>query len=166
MGGLTVRDAVAPDRPFIQRMLYEAANKPGEEWPPFEASINEARNVRHWRDWMRPGDVGVVAEQDGEPVGAAWVRQFGRGELGPLDDPSTPVLAIAVESDHRGQGVGKMLMSALMSRAAASGFQAVDLPTGTFNQAGLRLYEGAGFVETARIGDTVRMRATHTSTTK
>ena len=42
--GLYVRAALADDLPFIQRMLYEAANRPGEDWPALEASIQEPRN--------------------------------------------------------------------------------------------------------------------------
>ena len=50
--GLHIRAALVDDLPFIQRMLYEAANRPGEDWPAFEASIQERRNARFWRDWM------------------------------------------------------------------------------------------------------------------
>ena len=41
---LHIRAALTDDLPFIQRMLYEAANRPGEDWPALEASIQEPRN--------------------------------------------------------------------------------------------------------------------------
>ena len=51
------------------------------------------------------------------PVGAAWLRVFSGRELGPWDDPGTPVLAIAVEPLSRGVGVGRLLMTALIEVA-------------------------------------------------
>jgi ribosomal protein S18 acetylase RimI-like enzyme len=155
---LSVRDASDRDLQFVQRMLYEAANRRGEEWPPFDVSMNEPRNVRFWRDFVRPGDVAVIAEKGQRPIGAAWVRRFAEGELGPGDDPAIPVLAIGIEPDHRGQGIGKLLMSDLIPRVAASGAPAIDLTTNTFNEPGIRLYLGQGFVEIWRSSDTVRMR--------
>lgn len=70
---------------------------------------------------MRRGDVGVVAEDGIVPVGAAWIRRFAGEELSPIDDEDVPVLAIGVERDHRGRGVGGLLMDALIQRARASG---------------------------------------------
>jgi hypothetical protein len=80
-------------------MLYEAANRPETDWPPFEDCIEEPQNRRHWIGLMtRPGDLGVIAELARAPVGAAWVRRMREDELRPLDDPAVPVLAIGVES--------------------------------------------------------------------
>src|SRR5579864_7863589 len=93
-GQIVVRAATSNDLPFLQKMLYEAAHKPGTDWPPFDECINEAGNIRFWRGWMRPGDVGVIAEEDAVPVGAAWVRLFAAGDLTPIDHPAVPVLAI------------------------------------------------------------------------
>jgi GNAT superfamily N-acetyltransferase len=98
-------------------MLYEAANRPGTQWPEFEASMEEARNRRFWSGWMREGDLGVVAEDDGIQIGAAWIRSLAGDELSPIDDPEVPVLAIGVERDYRGSGVGGLLMDALIAEA-------------------------------------------------
>ena len=43
---VVVRRATPDDLPFIQLMLYEAANRPGDTWPTFEESMNEARNSK------------------------------------------------------------------------------------------------------------------------
>ncbi|MBI2709354.1 MAG: GNAT family N-acetyltransferase [Actinobacteria bacterium] len=67
-----VRPATTADLEFVKRMLYEAANRPGDRWPSFEDSMAEPRNQRFWRDWSRPGDVAVIAEAADRPVGAAW----------------------------------------------------------------------------------------------
>jgi ribosomal protein S18 acetylase RimI-like enzyme len=161
---VSVRSATVDDLSFVQRMLYEAANRPGEEWPSFEESMEAPRNSRFWRQWLRQGDDAVIAEAVGRPIGAAWIRQFSGPELGPRDDADVPLLAIGVEADWRGRGVGGVLVEALLEAARASGVESIDLTVGSFNEAGLRLYRSAGFVETERVearpgSYTIRMRA-------
>lgn len=71
-----VHTAEERDLEFLQRMLYEAANRPGDDWPPLEECVNEARFRRFWVSWPRAGDIGVVARDRGAPIGAAWIRRF------------------------------------------------------------------------------------------
>jgi hypothetical protein len=98
MGGdgldaLIVRDARPDHLGFVQRMLYEAVNRPGDDWPTFKDCMEEPRNRRHWIGFMtRAGDLGIVAELARRPVGAAWVRRMHGNELRSLDDPGVPVL--------------------------------------------------------------------------
>jgi ribosomal protein S18 acetylase RimI-like enzyme len=159
MGDVDVRDAVPSDLPFMQLMLYEAANRPGTEWPSFPETMEEPRIVRFWNGLMtRPGDVGVIAEHRGEAIGAAWVRRMGEGERGPLDDPTVPVLAIGIVSSYRGVGIGGLLMKELLDRVRASGERAIDLTTGSFNEAGVRLYHRHGFVDVSQHDTAIRMR--------
>jgi ribosomal protein S18 acetylase RimI-like enzyme len=153
-----VRTAGPEDLPFIKKMLYEAANRAGNKWSPLEQSLNEPWNHRFWIGWPRKGDLGVIAQDGNRPVGAAWLRRFSGAELSPNDDPEVPVLAIAVDSDYRGQGIGKELMSELIQQAKRQGIRAIDLVTGLFNEPALRLYRANGFEETSRRGDSVRMR--------
>lgn len=156
--GQVVRPALEEDLPFLRRMLYEAANRPGTPWPAFDVSMEEARNRRFWSGWMREGDIGVVAEDNTVPVGAAWIRRFAHEELSPIDDPDVPVLAIGVERDYRGRGVGGLLMDALIEEARASDVPAISLTTGLFNEAAIRLYRRRGFAEVLRRGEGVQMR--------
>src|SRR5262245_66255270 len=101
----------------MKQMLYEAANRPGEDWPPFEESMAEPGNHRFWIDLMlRPTDVGVIAELDGTPIGACWARQFLKDERRPSDEPGVPELAIAVEAAHRGRRAGASLRAAANRR--------------------------------------------------
>ena len=164
MGGqgldaLIIRDASRADLGFMQRMLYEAANRPGTDWPPFEDCIEEPQNRRHWIGLMtRAGDLGVVAELARTPVGAAWIRRMRDDELRPLDEPAVPVLAIGVESEYRGRAIGGRLMTALLGRARDAGTCAIDLDTGSFNEAAIKLYHSHGFVDIGHYGDGIRMR--------
>jgi ribosomal protein S18 acetylase RimI-like enzyme len=158
---VVVRTALADDLSFMQRMLYEAANNPGEHWPPFDESMQEPRNLRFWRGLMaRAGDLGVIAEMDHVPVGAAWMRMMGEGERGPDDDPDVPVLAIGVEHAYRGQGIGTELMRLLLDAARHNRVRCIDLTTGSFNTAAVRLYHGQGFRDIGYNQDTIRMRVT------
>jgi ribosomal protein S18 acetylase RimI-like enzyme len=157
---VVVRLVVESDLPFVQRMLYEAANQPTELWPPFEDSMNEPRNRRFWDGLMtRPGDLGVIAEVSDMPIGAAWMRRMGKGERVPGDDPQVPVLVIGVERDQRGRGVGALLIRSLLDRARAARIQAIDLTTSSFNEAAVRLYHAHGFADIGNYGDAIRMRA-------
>jgi ribosomal protein S18 acetylase RimI-like enzyme len=159
LDALIVRGARQDDLAFMQRMLYEAANRPGEDLPAFEDCMEEPRNRRHWVGLMtREGDVGVIADLSRARVGAAWVRRMRGDELGPIDDPAVPVLAIAVESEYRGRGIGGRLMTALLERVRNTGTGAIDLDTGSFNEAAVKLYHTQGFVDTGYHGEGIRMR--------
>lgn len=154
-----MRPARPADVPFLKQMLYEAANRHGDEWPDLETSLNEGRNKRFWFGWGREGDIGVVAEKEGTAVGAAWIRYFDGKDLSPLDDPAVPVLAIGVVHEHRGRGVGGLLMEGLIDAARRSGVAAIALSTGASNEPALRLYRRHGFEEAPGRGDGVRMVA-------
>lgn len=155
-----VRLAVEADLPFVQRMLYEAANTPGEGWPPFADSMQEPRNRRFWFGLTtRPGDLGVIADSSEAPIGAAWIRRMGKGQRLPFDDPEVPVLAIGVEREHRGRGVGALLLGSLLSRARQARIGAIDLTVGSFNEAAVKLYHAYGFTDVGNFGDALRMRA-------
>ena len=99
------------------------------------------------RDWGRPGDVLVVAENDGEPVGYAFARLFTGEEHGHgFVDESTPEMGIAVEANHRGQGLGTSLLDRLHEELRRLGFSHVSLSVELGNPA-RRLYARLGYGE-------------------
>lgn len=152
-----IRTAVDADLQFLHRMLYEAANRPGDEWPPFDESINESRSRRFWSRWRRPGDIGCIAEADVDPVGAAWLRALEPAERSPVDHDDAVVLAIGIEGPYRGQGIGHRLLAHLIEQARAEGVRAIQLISGLFTEPAVRLYRRHGFVEMMRRGDGVHM---------
>lgn len=70
-----IRPVRTEDVPFLRQMIYEgafheAAYPPGKR-PSFEEALADPRAARFVEGWGRAGDFGVVAVEDGRPVGAA-----------------------------------------------------------------------------------------------
>jgi ribosomal protein S18 acetylase RimI-like enzyme len=114
------------------------------------AADEEEPTYRYVYAWGRPGDAGVIALDDGFPVGAAWYRLFKPDAPGyGFVDEQTPELAIAVVPSRRGRGFGEELLAGLMARAREQGYAALSLSVEPHNPA-LHLYERYGF---QRIGE-------------
>jgi ribosomal protein S18 acetylase RimI-like enzyme len=101
--------------------------------------------ARYVIGWGRPGDAGLVALDDANPVGAAWYRLFSRAEPGfGFVDESTPELTIAVVPSRRGKGFGHELMTGLLERARRGGYHKLSLSVAKDSPA-VALYERYGF---------------------
>ena len=153
--GFAIRPLTPQDEPFLWEMVYQAIHVP-EGMPPPPREILQAPGIAHYaRRWgLRRGDLGFAAVDEaagppvGQPVGAAWLRLFTQRDpgYGYVDD-QTPELSIALLPEYRGQGLGRLLIEALLD-AAARQFPAVSLSVSCGNAA-KRLYERLGFVVVA-----------------
>jgi ribosomal protein S18 acetylase RimI-like enzyme len=143
-----IRAAGDADLPHLKRALYEAvAWNPDRVIPPYELTIEHPELARYHAGWGRRGDLGMVAEDDGEVVGAALCRLFTDDDHGHgYVDDDTPELAVAIWVGHRGQGIGTELMAALEDFARAEGFSQLSLSVDADNPA-RRLYERLGYAE-------------------
>ncbi len=151
---MILRDAAAGDEPFLRRMLLLAAYRPGAEPPPVPDDVVE----RYIEGWGRRGDVGVMAEDGGRAVGAAWFRVFTADRPGHgFVAADIPELAIAVEPAARGRGVGHGLLAALIERAAGRGLRGLSLSVSTDNAAALELYRRIGFAPVRVDGSSLTM---------
>jgi GNAT superfamily N-acetyltransferase len=133
---------------FLRAMLYEAATwRPDVDHPPLEAVLAEPAIARYVDGWGRPGDEGVIAETGrATPVGAAWYRLFDPGEPGfGFVSAGVPELSVAVASRSRAQGIGRVLLEALIARARDRGHPGLSLSVEAENPAA-RLYARLGFV--------------------
>ena len=116
--------------------------------------------ARYVLNWGRPGDEGLVALDDANPVGAAWYRLFSREEAGfGFVDEQTPELTIAVVPSRRGKGFGHELMTGLLEKARRAGYEALSLSVAKDSPA-VSLYERYGFRQVADDGEALTMRAT------
>lgn len=101
--------------------------------------------ARYAVDWGRTGDLGCVALDDQQPLGAAWIRLWPDEDKGYgwIED-GIPELAIAVIPTHRGQGIGTELLRTLLAMAQRM-YPAISLSVRSDNPA-ISLYKRLGFV--------------------
>jgi ribosomal protein S18 acetylase RimI-like enzyme len=142
---LRLRRATPDDGAFLAAMVLEAAFwRPDAARPESDEALRRPELSRYVADWSRPGDLGVVAE-DEEPVGAAWWRHFTAADHGyGYVNSSVPELSMGVLPAHRGRGIGTALLAELMDRARERRLPALSLSVERDNPAA-RLYERAGF---------------------
>ena len=159
------RPAEAEDLAFLATMLGESAVwRPDKPTPTGEQVLADPRYAMYLAGWPRPGDLGLVAEQDG-PVGAAWCRTFteevhGHGFVA----EDVPELAIAVVPSRRHEGIGRRLLVGLIDASVAQGHAALSLKVARDNPA-RALYESVGFEPVApdeRAGVMIRRHAPRT----
>ena len=149
---LDARLAAVDDVAFMWSMLFRAAHADEQPGATVESIRADPDLGRYLDDWGRRGDLGLIATDHERPVAAAWLRLFAAHEtqLVTYVTAEVPELAIAVEPDRTGQGVGSFLLRRLMGEADAAGIPAVVLSARANNPA-IQLYQRFGFVETDRI---------------
>jgi GNAT superfamily N-acetyltransferase len=141
-----VRSATQADGYFLREMLLHAAFPPGAVKPALDEVLQDERLARYIVNWRRPGDGGVVAEAEGQPIGAAWYRRFSRNEPGyGFISEDIPELSIAVVPEMRGRGIGRTLLVRLIEQARAEALPALSLSVSVRNPVAMRLYESLGF---------------------
>jgi len=116
----SLRAAAFDDVPTLARIAREALP---EAWS--EASIRASL--------ARPGACAVVTEP---------VRGF---VLGQPSADEAEILTLAVEKEFRGQGLGRMLVAALLDRLRSAGVRRVSLELRGSNTVALELYTSLGF---------------------
>lgn len=107
------------------------------------------RTLEEQETWItdRSGAHVVLAAVDGEPGGAGPVVGF--GSLSPYKErpaySTTVEDSVYVHRDHRGSGVGQLLLGALVETARAHGFHAMMARIVGGHEASITLHAGAGF---------------------
>jgi GNAT superfamily N-acetyltransferase len=142
---LTIRRAGPADADFLADMLVEAANWRPEGKRSRAGTLADPLIGHYIEGWPRPGDLGLVAELDRKPAGAAWVRFFpASGPAYGFVAPDVPELVIGLRAECRGQGAGRALLRELASTARAAGIRQISLSAGRANYAH-RLYLAEGY---------------------
>ncbi len=98
---IDLRAARGDDIEVLKRALFEAVSwNPERELPPYEFVIAHPELARYHEGWGRRGDLAVIAEHEGEAVGASLCRLFTADDHGHgYVDDDTPELG--------GRGVGR-----------------------------------------------------------
>jgi len=152
------RAARAEDFAFIATMLGEAAVwRPDKPTPTGDEVLADPQYAMYLEGWPRPGDYGVIAEDD-EPVGAAWYRTYTEASHGyGFISADVPELSIAVVASRRHEGIGRRLLVELIDASIAQGYAALSLSVADGNPA-RRLYESVGFVYVEQHGSWTMIR--------
>jgi ribosomal protein S18 acetylase RimI-like enzyme len=138
-----IRPVTSADEEFLWWILFYASHSGDEDGVTLDQVKNDPALARYVEGWGRPGDLGVVCERSGDLLGAAW-----------LVADEIPELAIATRPGHEGNGIGSLMLGALIGRAAGC-YPAITLNVRLGNPA-IGLYRRFGFTElevmTNRVG--------------
>ena len=139
---MTIRLIHPEEYPLLETFIYEAIFVPPGQQPPPQEIIFEPDVFVYIKDFgALPHDCCVVAEMNGQIVGAAWARVI--GAYGYIDD-ETPELAISVLPQFRGQGLGAALLQTLFEQLKQCGCKQTSLAVQQQNPAA-RLYQRVGY---------------------
>jgi GNAT superfamily N-acetyltransferase len=130
---VTVREATAAEHPAVMELLQAYMD---ELWQrPFPPGPLDPGTLA--------GKLVLVAEEDGQIAGAAF------GDVAVPDRPAH-LNFVYVETGRRGAGIGRELVGAFVSAAAATGAEHLVLDVDTTNEPAQALWRRLGFVEFAR----------------
>jgi len=158
---LSLRPAVAADAPLLERMLLAAATWRGNSDLTIEALRQDPPLWHYVEGWPRTGDFGFVIEDDHSrpaPIGAAWARVFSADQAGyGFVDEAIPEISVGVDEDHRGTGLGRRLVEALIAESRTRELAGLSLSVEQENAKALRLYQSLGFVVVGRVQNSPTM---------
>lgn len=155
---MQIRSGGHADLDFLEAMLFEAFHWNLDAPRPSLAAFRDEPEFRKLlADWGRAGDRAVVAEQEGNRLGAGWLRLWTR-ELHSYGfvAPEIPELALGVERGHRSRGIGRALLRALIDCARGDGLAGISLSVSPANRA-LELYLCEGFVHVGESGSSLTL---------
>jgi DNA-binding MarR family transcriptional regulator/GNAT superfamily N-acetyltransferase len=136
-------DAVDPAHPDARHCLREYVAELDRR---FDIGFDPARSISADDDELRPpAGLFLVARLRSEPVGC--------GALKFHDGGPTELKRMWVGRSARGLGVGRRLLAALESRAAAAGSELVRLETNAALTEAIALYRSAGYLEVEPFND-------------
>ena len=139
--GITVREIAPADYPLLEDFLYHAVFQPPGQPLILREVVFQPEVYVYIKDFGGGDDCGVAAELDGEVIGVAWTRIIpGFGHI----DAQTPELAISVLPQHRGRGVGALLMTKLFELLRGRGYRQTSLAVQQENAAA-RFYTRLGY---------------------
>ena len=137
-----VRAMRESDYACLPEFLYQAIFIPeGAAVPPREIIDDPQIFVYIKAFGSQTGDLGVVAEQGGQVVGAAWTRII--PAFGHIND-DIPELAISILPNFRGYGIGSKMLNRLFKVLRDNGYTRTSLSVQKDNPA-VRFYERLGY---------------------
>ena len=142
------RAASPDDLEFLWRMVQLAASSGNPERYAMDELRRDPRVASYLEAWTERNAFGIVLEDQGVPVGAAWCSFAGSdAEIYGFVGAEIPVMAIALEPSYRNMHLGRGMLRELMSLARSRGHRSMSLEVNADNPRGRHLYESMGFVQ-------------------
>ena len=137
-----IREMKKEEYCLLDDFLYEAIYIPDGIEPPPKSIIDCPELQEYIVEFgKRKSDKALVAEIQGNVVGAIWVRIM--NDYGHIDN-DTPSLAMSVNKKYRGLGIGTALLNQLLSVERLAGYSRISLSVQKNNYA-VKMYEKIGF---------------------
>ncbi len=139
---MILRELREDETELLKDFLYEAIFIPEGVDPP-DREIIKLPELRIYYEDFGTGraDHCIVAEDDGQVIGAVWTRIM--NDYGHVDD-DTPSFAISLYREYRGQGIGTRMMKEMIALLREKGYKRASLAVQKANYA-VRMYENTGF---------------------
>jgi ubiquinone/menaquinone biosynthesis C-methylase UbiE/ribosomal protein S18 acetylase RimI-like enzyme len=141
MNNFKIREIQPQEYSILEDFLYNAIFLPPDSDPVSREIIFEPEIYIYIKEFGNKDDCGVVAEENGKIVGAAWTRII--PAYGHIDN-QTPELAISVLPDWRGKSIGTQMMDFLFYLLRKRGYKQTSLSVQKNNPA-VRFYERLGY---------------------
>lgn len=137
-----IRNMEEAEYELLDNFLYEAIFIPKGIEPPPKTIIQKNELQVYVKDFGKfPDDRCLVAEAQGEIVGAVWVRIM--NDYGHMDN-DTPSFAISLYKEYRGNGIGTALMKKMIGILKLEGYEQASLAVQKENYA-VKMYQKIGF---------------------
>lgn len=138
-----IRPATEADVPVILEIYNEAVLHTTATFDIEPQTLDE--RLRWFRETKHPHCV-IIAEEEGEVAGWGCLR----GYRPKAAYRFTAENSVYVHEDHRGRGLGALLLAELVERAKAGGFHSVMAGISEGNPASEALHRRFGFTEAGR----------------
>ena len=143
---MTIQDATAADLPAILAIYNDAVENTTAIWNETQVDL---ANRQAWLSERTAAGFPVLVAHDGT---GAVVGYASYGTWRSIEGfRHTVEHSVYVRSDQRGQGLGPLLMQALIERAKQSRLHVMVAAIESENSASIRLHERAGFVITGQM---------------
>jgi len=121
--------------------LRDAPDAFGSTLAREEAFPDEEWVQRIERGAGSPMDFPLIAEDDAQPIGLAWVR------IDTQDETVAELYQVWVDPMYRGRGVGRLVIDSALDWARSSGVRQMMLSVALGPSSALAFYRRLGFVE-------------------
>ncbi|GGC78706.1 putative N-acetyltransferase YvbK [Thalassobacillus devorans] len=106
------------------------------ERPPMELLLEADPSEQMVQEYLQRGEC-FIAEDYGEIVGVYVLL--------PTRPATVELVNIAVKASHQGKGLGRILITDAIEKAAGYGYQTIEIGTGNSSIGQLALYQKCGF---------------------